>query len=67
MLMQHKLKESFVGTYLLHQASVAQQVKILAAMQEMWETQETWETWVWSLVLEDPIEEQMATQSSILV
>ena len=45
--MQHKLRESFVGTYLLHQASpVAQQVKILAAMQETWETQETKETWV---------------------
>ena len=47
MLMQHKLREFFVGTYLLHQASpVAQQVKILAAMQETWETQETKETWV---------------------
>ena len=31
MLTQHKPRESFVGTYLLHQASVAQQVKILAA------------------------------------
>ena len=31
MLTQHKPRESYVGTYLLHQASVALQVKILAA------------------------------------
>ena len=66
--MQHKLREFFVGTYLLHQASpVAQQVKSLAAMQETWETQETKETWVCSLGWEDRIEEEMATHSSILV
>ena len=28
--------------------------------------QETWETWVWSLDREDPLEEEMATNSSIL-
>ena len=35
-------------------------VKNLSAMQE------TWETWVQSLSLEDPLEEEMATHSSIL-
>ena len=25
-----------------------------------------WETWVWSLVLEEPLQEEMATHSSIL-
>ena len=28
--------------------------------------QETWEMWVQSLTLEDPLEEEMATHSSIL-
>ena len=28
--------------------------------------QETWETWVQSLAWEDPLEEEMATHSSIL-
>ena len=28
--------------------------------------QETWETWVWSLGWEDPLDEGMATDSSIL-
>ena len=37
---------------------VAQMVKKPPAMQE---------TWVWSLVWEDPLEEGMATHSSILV
>ena len=36
---------------------VAQKVKDLPAM---------WKTWVWSLVLEDALEESMATHSSIL-
>ena len=36
---------------------VAQMVKNLPAM---------WETWVWSLGWEDPLEEGMATHSSIL-
>ena len=38
----------------------AQRVKNLPAMQEMWET------WVQSLGWEDPLEEEMATYSSIL-
>ena len=37
---------------------VAQRAKHLPAMQE---------TWVWSLGWEDPLEEKMATHSSILV
>ena len=37
---------------------MAQKVKNLPAMQEMW---------VWSLSWEDPLEEEMATHSSILV
>ena len=36
---------------------VAQMVKSLPVM---------WETWVWSLGLEDPLEKEMATHSSIL-
>ena len=41
-----------------YQASlVAQRVKNLPAVQQ---------TWVWSLGLEDPLEEEMATHSSIL-
>ena len=39
---------------------MAQQVKNLPAMQEMQET------WVQSLGWEDPLEEEMATHSSIL-
>ena len=39
---------------------MAQRVKGLPAMQE------TQETWVWSLGWEDPLEEEMATHSSIL-
>ena len=36
---------------------VAQMVKNLSAM---------WEIWIWSLGWEDPLEKEMATQSSIL-
>ena len=43
---------------------MAQQVKNLPAVQE---TQETQETWVQSLGREEPLEEGMATHSSILV
>ena len=39
---------------------MAQQVKGMPALQE------TWETRVWSLSWEDPLEEEMATHSSIL-
>ena len=40
---------------------VAQWIKDLPVMQEMWKT------WVQSLGWEDPLEEEMATQSSFLV
>ena len=44
----------------LQYSPLAQQVKNLPAMQE------TQETWLQSLGQEDPLEEEMATQSSIL-
>ena len=47
----------FVIYYLSWASLVAQMVKNLPAM---------WETWVRSLGLEDPLEEGMATHSSIL-
>ena len=43
---------------------MAQWVKNLPERQETWET---WETWVQSLGWEDPLEEEMATHSGILV
>ena len=52
---------------------VAQRIKNLSAIQETWvpAIQETWkpvmwETWVQSLGREDPLEEDVATHSSIL-
>ena len=43
---------------------VAQTVKNLPAMQDIWVPSLGW--WVWSLGWEDPLEEEMATHSSIL-
>ena len=57
----HKESDSPEHTCTRFGASLrAQQVKNLSAMQEMWET------WVQSLGWEDPLEEEMATYSSIL-
>ena len=47
----------FDESFITWASLVAQMVKNLPAM---------WETWVWSLGLEDPLEEGMATHSSIL-
>ena len=51
------LKKNKVGFWLIWLILVAQMVKNLPTMQE---------TWVWSLGWEDPLEEDMATHSSIL-
>ena len=53
----HSLQEKLKVRVLPGASLVAQRVKCLPAM---------WETWVWSPGLEDPLEKEMATHSSIL-